>query len=214
MTSGQSGKPGSPGKSSSSKAASGPGSPVTGKRLLVAALVSLLTGWITVRFFLSAHDTIASTRENACRALQPAPLPAAINPDKLPDFKLPDANGKMWSLADLKGRPVLLNFWATWCAPCVEEMPSLESLARQIGNDAVVLAVSVDDDWDAIRRFFPKGSPLSIVWDESKEVPKAFGTEKYPETFLFDAQGKLRHYFVNKRKWDSGEAFDCLLGSR
>lgn len=189
-------------------------SPLGGKRLATAALVAVLMGWITVRFFLSAHDTIAFTRENACRALTPAPIPAALANGTLPDFKLPDANGKMWSLADLKGRPVLLNFWATWCAPCVEEMPSLEALASQLGKDAVVLAVSVDDEWATIRRFFPKGTPLSVVWDETKEVPKKFGTEKYPETFLIDAAGKLKHYFINKRKWDSGDAVDCLLGAR
>lgn len=188
--------------------------PLSGKRLVGAILVAMVTGWITVRFFLSAHETIASTRQNACRALTPSPLPAALANGTLPDLKLPDANGKIWSLKDLVGRPVLLNFWATWCAPCVEEMPSLEALATQVGKDAVVLAVSVDDDWAAVRRFFPKGTPLSVVWDESKEVPKRFGTDKYPETFLIDAAGKLRHYFVNKRKWDSGEALDCLLGAR
>ena len=191
-----------------------PSAGFSGKRLASAALVALLTGWITVRFFLSASETIASTRQNACRALTPSPIPQALANGPLPDLKLPDANGKMWSLADLKGRPVLLNFWATWCAPCVEEMPSLETLASQVGKDAVVLAVSVDDDWAAVRRFFPKGTPISVVWDESKEVPKKFGTEKFPETFLIDAEGKLRYYFINKRKWDSGEALDCLLGAR
>jgi thiol-disulfide isomerase/thioredoxin len=191
-----------------------PSANLSGKRLATAALVAMLTGWITVRFFLSASDTIASTRQNACRALTPSPIPEALANKPLPDLKLPDANGKMWSLADLKGRPVLLNFWATWCAPCVEEMPSLETLAAQVGKDAVVLAVSVDDEWAAIRRFFPKGTPLSVVWDESKEVPKKFGTEKFPETFLIDAEGKLRYYFINKRKWDSGEALDCILGAR
>ncbi|MCG5052371.1 MAG: TlpA family protein disulfide reductase [Myxococcales bacterium] len=184
------------------------------KRLAGAIIVALFTGWVTARFFVSAHDTIAATRENACRALEPSPLPQAVANGLPADFKLPDATGKMWSLADLKGRPVLLNFWATWCPPCVEEMPALETLAEQLGNDAVVLAVSVDDDWDAVRRFFPKGTPISVVWDESKTVPKSFGTDKYPESFLVDASGKLRHYFVNKRKWDSGEARDCILGAR
>jgi thiol-disulfide isomerase/thioredoxin len=204
----------SPRTSKNSSDSSAPSATLSGKRLVSAVLVALLTGWITVRFFLSAHETIASTRQNACRALTPSPIPELLAKGPLPDLKLPDANGKIWSLADLKGRPVLLNFWATWCAPCVEEMPSLETLADQVGKDAVVLAVSVDDEWAAIRRFFPKGTPISVVWDETKEVPKKFGTEKFPETFLIDAEGKLRYYFINKRKWDSGEALECLLGAR
>ena len=77
------------------------------------------------------------------------------------------------SLNQQRGHPVLLNFWATWCPPCVDEVPSLEDLARRLdGTDMRMLAVSVDDDWDTIRRFFAKGSDIGVLLDASHDVPE------------------------------------------
>ena len=74
-----------------------------------------------------------------------------------PDFELQDATGQKLSLRSLRGKPVLLNFWATWCAPCVEEMPSLENLAGRVGDSLHVVTVSVDEDWETVKKFFPRG---------------------------------------------------------
>src|SRR5438045_9406373 len=139
-------------------------------------------GFLSVRFFEATHEGIANARTNACRALTPDPVPPALLNREAPDFQLPDASGKMVSLSSQRGHPVLLNFWATWCPPCVDEVPSLEDLARKLdGTDLRLLAVSVDDDWATIRRFFPKGSAIGVLLDTSPEIPKKFGTEKYPE---------------------------------
>ncbi len=188
------------------------GRKLSGKQAGALAVAVSVTAFVCVQFLQAAAATVVTTRENACRSLSPDKLPAVIADGRPPAFSLPDVNGKLWTPESLRGRPVVLNFWATWCAPCVEEMPSIESLARKLGNDAVVLAVSVDKEWPLIRRFFPKGTPLSVVLDAEGEVPKKFGTEKYPETFLIDRDGRIRHYFVNKRKWDLPEAVDCVLG--
>ena len=94
-------------------------------------------------------------------------------------------------------------------------MPSLEDLARKLeGTDLRLLAVSVDDDWSAIRRFFPKGSSIGVLLDTSHDIPKKFGTDKYPETFLIDAAGRVRYYFINKRDWSRPEAVACLESLR
>lgn len=91
----------------------------------------------------------------------------------------------------------------------------MEELARSIEHsDARMLAVSVDENWDVVRRFFANGTKIGVVLDESKEVPKKFGTEKYPETYLIDASGKVRHYFINKRDWSKPEALACLESLR
>jgi peroxiredoxin len=180
------------------------------RSLAAVLIVAAAAGLVATLFFRAAGDTAAATRGNACRTLNPDPVPAALRNQDAPDFELPDVTGRRWSLRSLRGRPVLLNFWATWCPPCVEEMPSMEDLARNVGDKAVVLAVSVDEDWDTLRRFFPKGTPLSVLLDQSKALPKRYGTEKYPETYLIGADGRVKHYFVNTRKWGEPEAALCL----
>src|SRR6478752_701407 len=169
----------------------------------VAPIVLTVVGiaFITVRFVSGARDTLARTRDGACIALQPDPLP--------------DASGHMVSLSQQRGHPVLLNFWATWCPPCVDEVPSLEDLAHRLdGTDMRMLAVSVDDDWDKVRRFFANGTKMGVLLDLSHDIPKKFGTEKYPETFMIDAAGRVRYYFINKRDWSRPEAVACLESLR
>jgi peroxiredoxin len=180
------------------------------RRLLAGLGVALAVGLVGAQFLGATKDTADKTRSNACRSLTPDAVPLALQNREAPDFELPDLSGKRWSLRSLRGRPVFLNFWATWCPPCVEEMPGIEDLARTLGDRAVVLAVSLDEDWDTLRRFFPRGTPLSVLLDTTKNVPKQYGTEKYPETYLIDASGQVRHYFVNTRKWNQPEAAQCL----
>ena len=185
------------------------------RRLWPAVLTALAIAFVAARFLGAVHDSVARTREGACTALSPDPLPAVLQGAPTPDFQLPDAGGRSVSLSAQHGHPVLLNFWATWCPPCVDEVPSLEDLARKLdGTDLRLLAVSVDDDWGTIRRFFPKGSSIGVLLDTSHDIPKKFGTEKFPESFLIDAAGRVRYYFINKRDWSRPEAVACLESLR
>jgi len=189
--------------------------PGRGRVLLPIALTVVAMSFIGVRFFMAAHETLLRTRENACKALQPDPLPEALQRGPAPDFQLPDSSGKKISLAEQRGHPVMINFWATWCPPCVDEVPSLEDFARAIdGTDMRMLAVSVDDDWAAIRRFFVKGTKIGVLLDAAHGVPKTYGTEKYPETYFVDGAGRVRYYFINKRNWSKPEAVACLESLR
>jgi cytochrome c biogenesis protein CcmG, thiol:disulfide interchange protein DsbE len=184
------------------------------RRLTPMVITAAAIAFVGVRFLGGVHATLARTRDGACTALKPDPLPSFLQ-SATPDFQLPDAGGRTVSLSGQHGHPVLLNFWATWCPPCVDEVPSLEDLARKLdGTDLRLLAVSVDDDWGTIRRFFPKGSAIGVLLDTSHEIPKKFGTEKFPESFLIDAAGRVRYYFINKRDWSRPEAVACLESLR
>ena len=154
-----------------------------------------------------------SAAEGACAALRPNPMSAAVRA-LVPEFELPDLAGKKVSLRGLRGRPVLVSFFATWCPPCVEEAPSLEELARRLGDKATVAVVSVDEDLDALEKFYAKGTRATVVRDESRKVPTSFGTSKYPESFLIDSAGKVRYAFINKRDWSVPEAAACVEGLR
>jgi thiol-disulfide isomerase/thioredoxin len=193
-------------------ASESPAASKSGHRTLIAAAITLLgVGFVAVRFFSAASTTLEATRENACRALNPDPIPAALQNVEAPNFELPDAQGHMVSLRAQQGHPVAVNFWATWCPPCVEEVPSFEAFAASIeGTDMRLLAVSVDDDWDAIRKFFVKGTKIGVLLDKSHTIPKTFGTTQYPETYFLDGKGHVRYYFANSRNWSKPEAVACL----
>ena len=183
--------------------------------LLAAGVTAIAIAFVGVRFFSAATDTLARTRENACRAFTPDAIPAALQNVEAPDFELPDAAGRMVSLRAQRGHPVVVNFWATWCPPCVEEVPGLEAMANNLdGTDMRILAVSVDDDWEAIRKFFVKGTKIGVLLDKSHTIPKTFGTTQYPETYFVDAAGHVRYYFANQRNWSKPEAIACLESLR
>jgi cytochrome c biogenesis protein CcmG/thiol:disulfide interchange protein DsbE len=185
------------------------------RTVLAVAITVAAISFVAVRFFAGAHETLSRTRDGSCRALGPDLVPAALQGREAPDFQLPDASGQTISLRSQRGHPVILNFWATWCPPCVDEVPSIEELARRIdGTDLRMLAVSVDDEWSPVRRFFPKGTKIGVLLDPERKVAKSYGTDKFPETYLIDAEGRVRYYFINKRDWSRPEAFACLESLR
>jgi cytochrome c biogenesis protein CcmG, thiol:disulfide interchange protein DsbE len=174
----------------------------------IAATATVLAGALLIQ---GAASTVKSAADGACAMLRPDPLSATLRA-LIPEFDLPDLAGKNVSLSSLRGRPVLVSFFATWCPPCVEESPSLEELARRLGNKATVAIVSVDEDLDALKKYFARGSQATVVRDESRKVPASFGTSKYPESFLLDGSGKVRYAFINKRDWSLPEAVACIEG--
>src|SRR5437899_759415 len=116
--------------------------------------------------FDRAHDGEHAGRAAACEALQPAAGNVKLGqlPVAAPDFALKDWSGRETRLSSLRGSVVLVNFWATWCATCVVEMPSMERLVERMrGKSFRLLAVSVDDDWAAVRKFFAKGTSLEVL---------------------------------------------------
>jgi peroxiredoxin len=183
-----------------------------------AGVVSLL---LAGHFAASLPDAIERgregmrrTREAPCQVLRPAPRNPVLGklPVRAPDFTLKNHDGQEVRLSSLRGRVVLVNFWATWCSTCVVEMPSLEKLAKSMQDKPfTLLAVSVDENWDVVRQFFPEGSAMSVVLDKDKSVPARYGTEKFPESFLIDAEGNVRYYVISERQiWHTGEVQKCI----
>ncbi|MEQ1354617.1 MAG: TlpA disulfide reductase family protein [Candidatus Acidiferrum sp.] len=132
------------------------------------------------------------------------------------DFPLTLA-GKSEHLSDLKGKIVVLNFWATWCPPCVEETPSLNRLQKYIDSrGGMVLGISVDEDGAAYEKFLKDQSVIfSTYRDATKKSAADYGTTIYPETYVIDRHGKIARKFVGAQQWDSTEMlayFDAILG--
>jgi cytochrome c biogenesis protein CcmG, thiol:disulfide interchange protein DsbE len=126
-----------------------------------------------------------------------------------PEFVVSDGTRTV-DLDKLRGKVVVLNLWASFCAPCIEELPSLLALQRQM-PDLVIVAVSIDQDPDAYHRFLVKNHVnLVTVRDADQRVNALYGTAQIPETYVIDRQGILRRKFVSAQDWTSPEITSYL----
>jgi peroxiredoxin len=179
------------------------------KRLLAYGLLVVVAAAL-ITLFVKGLLRSEGIAQQACMALKPH-APADAKPAR--PFALPDLNGTQKTLASYKGKLVLLHFWATWCPPCIEELPSLYRLQASMKDPRFeLLTVSVDDSAKIVSDFFKKHRvpPLPILMDKGRKVAKSYGTTKFPETYLISPEGKLLYRFVNKRDWSSAVALDCL----
>lgn len=120
----------------------------------------------------------------------------------MPDFTVQGLDRPI-SLEQLRGKVVVLNFWATWCPPCIEEMPSLVRMQQQVKDKGiVVLAISVDVDDGAYRKFLKDHNvDLLTARDGDQKIASMYGTFKFPETYVIDRQGRLRKKFIGPEDW-------------
>lgn len=128
-----------------------------------------------------------------------------------PDFTVQDSQSKI-TLSQYKGQIVVLNFWATWCPPCVEEMPSLVEMQRRMKLKGItVLAVSVDVDENAYKQFLKDHRvDLLTVRDASQKSNNLYGTFKFPETYIIDRNGVMRRKFIGAVDWTSPDITEFL----
>jgi len=131
-----------------------------------------------------------------------------------PGFRLPElgTEGEL-SLAELRGKVVFLNFWATWCKPCEDEMPAMERLYQRFRADGLeMLAVSVDVGDEEVLAFRERlGLSFRILHDPDREVTSRYQSFRFPETYLIDAEGVVVGRFIGPRDWDSPAYQDAVL---
>ncbi len=116
------------------------------------------------------------------------------------EFSLPDLAGKLHSLP--KGEVVLLNFWATWCPPCRQELPSMVKLYEKFGGKLKVVAISVDHDAEALASFVREHNlPFTVLHDADSEVSRAYGVFRYPESFIINRKGQIVSHEIGAINW-------------
>lgn len=134
----------------------------------------------------------------------------------LPDFTLTDLQGKPHQLSGLKGKVVMVNFWATYCTPCIKEMPSMQRLANQFkGKPFQILAIDMTEDRAAVEAFVKRFNikvSFPILLDTKGEVVEAWKVSAVPTTFIIDPQGTIRYGLYGATEWDSDEMVGLVGG--
>ena len=136
-------------------------------------------------------------------------LTAVNKPVPAPEFTLEDMDEEQHSLKDLRGKVVLLNFWATWCPPCRREMPSMERLYQKLnGEDFTVVAVNQMEDGDHVFAYIGQldvDPTFTILFDKDSKVSNSFSVKGLPTTYLIDKQGNIRYRAIGGREFDHPE---------
>jgi peroxiredoxin len=121
----------------------------------------------------------------------------------LPEFTLKDMNGATQRLADYRGKVVLINFWATWCGPCRDEMPSIQELSNRLkGRPFAVLAINLDEPESRIRTFLGQMSvDFPILLDPERKVARQWNARILPASFLVGPDGRIRYSLIGELDW-------------
>jgi len=148
-------------------------------------LIVVFSGWLTERRLTSAEDMI-----DGQLSVQPIDEPA-------PDFRLKSTDGREVKLSDYRGRPVVVSFWASWCVPCMVEMPELVRFYQKQGGKVALLAVSLDDTAEDAKDYAGHNHlPFPILYDGTKRVASGYGVEGIPALFIVDPNGMIRAHHV------------------
>ena len=193
------------------------------RKIVVISIVGAACLFLAGRYMLMVQPAAEREITAACNGLRPSPTNAAFPSLPTPEpvnFSAQNHKGEIVELADMRGQVLFVNFWATWCNVCKSEKPGLERMAKELESeysDFKVLTMASDPGWEPIRERYPDGSPLNILLDPPASeddtlgaIAKSFGIKAVPESFLIDREGRIRHYFINKRDWDSTIAETCL----
>lgn len=154
--------------------------------IFVGVILILAAGWIVMTSLLFNHhadQTVTLARPGF----------------QAPNFQLNTEDGQSISLIGLRGKPVIVNFWASWCLPCKAEMPVLEKIHRQYGNHVVVLGVNVTakDHQPSVRQFLKEnGITFPVVWDLHDSVAALYRVDALPTTFFIDSHGQITNVII------------------
>lgn len=131
---------------------------------------------------------------------------AVVAGEAAPDFQLEDTEGKLITLSELRGKVVLVNFWATWCPPCKEEMPSMDRLNKfMAGEDFVMLAINTEKDGRSVVPAFLQNNPhdFTVLYDDKGTVQQQYGVYKFPESFIIGKDGTVDQKIIGQIDWSS-----------
>jgi thiol-disulfide isomerase/thioredoxin len=179
------------------------------KLYLKAILVTVIAGLVLTSLFWFWKEKTRVPSEDHLSQID------EMETKGLPDFELKNLDGQSVKLSQFKGKVVLVNFWATWCGPCLEEVPSLIELVEAMDGQVELLAVSEDSSREEVEVFlraFPKikNPHIHILLDSDHAVGKIYEADRLPETYVTDTELRLVRKVFGSLNWSSKEAISFM----
>ena len=170
--------------------------------LMLTITIIIVGGYILIRSFTP------SPTESPEVMLQPPPFPAQMKMDY--NWRVQDLDGGDVDVVQTKGKVIFLNFWATWCPPCVVEMPSIQRLYEKVKSEGIQFMCVSDEDRTKVRRFVEEGGFTFPVYTLIGEKPRILETESIPATFIISRDGQIVFKHLGAAKWDHESGVDFI----
>ncbi len=186
---------------------------MTKLRLIIFKIFFLTIGLLIFSNVLSSFENkkfpLSSKEKRILQNLRITPANIRL---EAKDFSAEDSDGVLVSLKDFQGKFVLLNFWATWCYPCLKEMPDLEKAYKNLGKENLsVLAIAMGESVEKIKKFSKKNTvSFPLLSDENMVITKLYGVKNIPITYLIDPEGILLGRALGIRDWSSNELMEFI----
>ncbi|MFN2455676.1 MAG: peroxiredoxin family protein [Pyrinomonadaceae bacterium] len=171
-----------------------------GAGILLTILLIIGAGLLLAKMFYTA--------ENLQSSIGAPPFPSNDPVDY--DWTVKSLDGRDVSIADLRGKVVVLNFWATWCLPCIAEMPSLQRLYEKTKDEGVMIVCISPEESETVARFVKEKGYTFPVYTLSGDPPAVFKSEIVPTTFILSSDGKVAFKHAGAAKWDDEKSVDFL----
>jgi peroxiredoxin len=183
---------------------------LTGKTALLLALALALTGLTLIGYLMLRGDGFYLSA--APSLPDPADLPSYGKPN--PAWTVHGLDGSVLRLGDLQGRPVFINLWATWCNPCVEELPAIGRLYASLQEYGVVFLVVSEENRETVRKFVQQEKLNFPVYVSATRLPAELETSGLPATFILDGAGHVVFKHIGMAQWDAAPVRNFLLALR
>lgn len=159
---------------------------------------------------LQARDSFPSDEQN-CPSCASFGI-QRLDKLKAPSFSLKGLDGRKLAFKDIKGNPIILTFWATWCTPCREELPTLERFAEGKKDQFTILTMAIDgENKSKVRRFVDENKiNLTVLLDEKEQIARTYGVRMVPTTFLINREGMMIGAIRGQRDWSVPEAWSAI----